>query len=212
MVELERIKRAVARRDEIQVLLESYPKRREQVRARLDEIMKTLDPDIPLEVPYVKQEVLDEILKLRASLKPPISINSDPVAIENQNLFYANRYLSDSVSLGWQGAGVCKQIAILDEKIGHLHKLLEKPFDARDQKQIDEVLRLRAEERQLSITRWNLIKQLSEMLGYDDPSNPQQLNSELKAKGPDAVRTELVEKLKEFGSRPRAPKEVEEVE
>ena len=62
------------------------------------------------------------------------------------------------------------------------------------------MLKLRNEERALIILRWELVQRIAEMLGVE----AQELNAELAQKGPDAVRQELVEKLKPYGSKPRA--------
>jgi len=208
MVELLRIQRAIKRRDEIQILLESFPKRRAEAKARLEEIMKSIDPEVELKTPYVDQEIIDEIMRLRQSLMRSSTPEGDPEACEQMNLLSANQSLDAAIALAWQVPGLLKQVKILDGKIKALEEQLSKPFDARVKEQVDEVNKLRGEQRKLQELRWTLVQRTTEILGYYD--DPHALNKELAEKGVDAVRTQLVEKLKEFGKpRSRTPEEEE---
>ena len=211
MVELTRILRAIARRDKAEASIKRLQDTREQNRKRLEEIMKSLDPEIELKEPYVNQATVDEIMRLRQALVRPSNPEADLEGCEQMNLLGANQHLDANIALAWQVPGMLKQVKILDDKISGLQESLGKPFDARDQNQVDEMLKLRGEERRLSILRWELIKQISSMLGFDDPHNPLQLNSELKEKGPEKVRLEIVELLKPYGSKARAKTEGDEV-
>lgn len=208
MVKLERIQRAISRRDKTQASIKALQETREQNRKQLDKIMKSLDPEVPLEVPYVKQEIIEEIMRLRQALVRPSSPEADFEACEQMNLLGADRDLDTAISLAWQTPSILKQIAILDQKITSLDEQLSRPFDARIQTEVDEVMKLRTEQRKLQELRWTLVQRTSEMLGYYD--DPHALNKELAEKGVDAVRTELVEKLKEFAKpRSRTPEEEE---
>ena len=203
MVELGRIERAIARRNKVEASIKALQETREQNRRRLDEIMKSLDPEVPLEVPYAKREIIEEIMRLRQALVRPASLEADFEACEQMNLLGANQNLDANIALGWQVPGVLKQVKILDGKIGEVQGQLARSFDARNQAEVDQMLKLRNEERALIILRWELVQRASEMLGVE----AQELNAELAEKGVDAVRLELVEKLKPYGQKPRTKEE-----
>jgi len=203
MVELTRILRAIARRDKAEASIKRLQDTREQNRKRLEEIMKSLDPEIELKEPYVNQATVDEIMRLRQALVRPSNPEADLEGCEQMNLLGANQHLDANIALAWQVPGVLKQVKILDGKIGEVQGQLARSFDARNQAEVDQMLKLRNEERALIILRWELVQRASEMLGVE----AQELNAELAEKGVDAVRLELVEKLKPYGQKPRTKEE-----
>jgi len=201
MVELGRIKRAIARKEKLEAESKSRIKVHVENVKRLEALMGRYDNELQMCEPYWSKEDLEEVERLRNAL------TQTPVfeGATQMNLLGANNDVSTSISLGWQSLPLLKQIAIVDSKIEPLTEQMSKAVDARDPKQVEEWLKLRGEREKLLILRWNLVQTIAEMLGIE----AQELNVEITREGPERVRLELQEKLKEYGAKPRtkAPEE-----
>lgn len=197
MVELGRIERAIDRKKK----LEDESASRKVVHAengkKLDALLKKYDPEVEMKEPYWSREDLEEAEKLRNALVSGPKFQ----AYCSENLMYADQEINTAISLGWQSLPLLKQIAIVDSKIEPLTEQMSKAVDGRDPKQVEGWVKLHGEREKLLELRWQLVQRCDEILGLHDPNR---LNAEIAEKGPEKVRLELQEKLKEYGSKPRS--------
>jgi len=208
LVQLPRIQRAISRKEKLEAESKSRIKIHAENVKRLEAILAKYDSELEMKPPYWSREDIEQV----ETLKRALAASPQFEGYKQQELYYARQNLDASISLVWQSLGLLTAISFIDKKINDLDEQLARPFDARIRQEVEIVNKLQTEKRKLEELKWSQIQKFGELVGVYESEDLRVLNKEIAEKGADAVRSELVEKLKEFGSRPQAPKEEEEVE
>jgi len=207
LVELRRIERAVAKKQKLEEESKSRIKVHAENVKRLEAILAKYDSELEMKPPYWSREDIEQVETLKSGLTAAPQFEG----YRQEELYYAQQNLYTSISLAWQTLPLLKEIAVIDQKIMDLDKALSRSFDARVREQVEQVNKLQAEKQKLEELKWSQIQKFGELLGIYERDDLRALNKEIAEKGADSVRTELIELLKPYGSRPRPQTEGDEV-